>query len=57
MVSNATFARGEPDWVNTWIKERGYFYGASIRLSVNLDKAATRATLIVVNGDSKEVAT
>ena len=57
MVSNATFARGEPDWVNTWIKERGYFYGASIRLSVNLDKAATRATLIVVNVDSKEVAT
>ena len=41
---------------NARIEEKGYFDGTSIRLTVNPDKGATSATLIVKNADGKEVA-
>ena len=57
MVSTATLGAASLIGKNARMEEKGYFAGTSIRLSVNLDRAATRATLIVVNADGKEVAT
>ena len=57
MVSTATLGAASLIGKNARMEEKGYFAGTSIRLSVNLDRAATRATLIVVNADGKKVAT
>ena len=57
MVSNATSGAASLIGKNARIEEKGYFDETSIRLSVNFDKAATRATLIMVNADGKEAAT
>ena len=57
MVSTATLGAASLIGKNARMEEKGYFAGTSIPLSVNLDRAATRATLIVVNADGKEVAT
>ena len=56
MVNNAKLSTASLIGKNARIEEKGYFDGTSIRLTVNPDKGATSATLIVKNADGKEVA-